>query len=196
MKQSPTQLKKIVRAVEESGAYQKALRWFYDYPDKEISLSELCTNIGVSKTAGNKAVTKLEKEGFLIKKIFGRVWAIKADRTHPYFRIGKLPIHLDGILRSGIVEEVLNRIPQARAIILFGSYRTGEDGSTSDIDIAVEVIGNQDPHTIELGVISEFGYRKQVKVNLLVFSRNRIDISLFNNIANGIVLQGFLEVRP
>ena len=196
MKQSPVRLKKFVLAVEENEAYQKALRWFFDYPEKEISLSDLCTNIRVSKSAGNKAVTRLEQKGFIIKKIFGRVWALRANNTHHYFRSGKVPINLDGILRSGIVESVLDRIPQARAIILFGSYRTGEDVSTSDIDIAVEIIGNQDPKTLELGTIDAFGNRKHVKVNLLTFSRNRIDLNLFNNIANGIVIYGFLEVRP
>ena len=40
------------------------------------------------------------------------------------------------------------------------------------------------------------GYRKNIKVNLHVFSRKHIDLNVFANIANGIVLNGFLEVRP
>ena len=40
------------------------------------------------------------------------------------------------------------------------------------------------------------GYRKNVPVNVHVFSRNKIDLNLFANIANGIILEGFLEVRP
>ena len=196
MKAEPVPLKKIVRAVEKNEAYQKAIRWFFDYPEREITLSNLCANIGVSKSAGNKAVATLEKEGFLTRKVFGRVWALSANSTHPYLRVNKLPIHLDNLLRLGVVDAVLSRFPQSRAIILCGSYRTGDDVSTSDIDIAVEVTGNHDPTTIDLGMVNQLGYRRNVKVNLLVFSRNRIDLNLFNNIANGIVLHGFLEVRP
>ena len=48
----------------------------------------------------------------------------------------------------------------------------------------------------ELGILPEFGHRKNVLVNLYIFSRNKIDLNLFSNIANGIVLEGFLEVRP
>ena len=49
---------------------------------------------------------------------------------------------------------------------------------------------------MRLGIVEQLGYRKKVNVNLHVFSRNKIDLNLFVNIANGIVLDGFLEVRP
>ena len=66
----------------------------------------------------------------------------------------------------------------------------------SDLDIAVEITGNHDLQVIQLGVLQQLGYRSNVPVNLHVFSRNKIDLNLFANIANGIVLAGFLEVRP
>ena len=78
---------------------------------------------------------------------------------------------------------------------MFGSYRWGTDVEESDIDIAVEVIDNKDMQIIQLGIIEQLGYKKKVPVNLHVFSRNKIDLNLFANIANGIILEGFLEVR-
>jgi hypothetical protein len=48
---------------------------------------------------------------------------------------------------------------------------------------------------IQLGRV-DIGYRKNVLVNLHLFTRNRVDLNLFANIANGIVLEGFLEARP
>ena len=45
-------------------------------------------------------------------------------------------------------------------------------------------------------IIKEFGYRKDVPVNLHIFSRNKVDLNLFANISNGIILDGFLEVHP
>jgi len=100
------------------------------------------------------------------------------------------------IYESGILREIRKKISNPRAIILFGSYRKGDDNEKSDIDIAVEVLGNEDTQVIELGVIPEFGFRKNVVVNLYVFTRNKIDLNLFSNIANGIILEGFLEVKP
>jgi predicted nucleotidyltransferase len=87
-------------------------------------------------------------------------------------------------------------VPNSRAVVLFGSYRKGDDIETSDIDIAVEVIGDAEMKIMPLGAIPQLGYRKKVPVNIHIFSRNKIDINLFANIANGIVLEGFLEVRP
>ena len=57
-------------------------------------------------------------------------------------------------------------------------------------------MGDEDVKIVELGVLPEFGYRKDVLVNLYIFSRNKADLNLFSNIANGIVLEGFLEARP
>ena len=83
-----------------------------------------------------------------------------------------------------------------RAIILFGSYRWGTDNEKSDIDIAVEVLGDQPMRIGPLLVFDRLGFRKKVTVNLHLFSRSRIDLNVFTNIANGIVLDGLLEVHP
>ena len=100
------------------------------------------------------------------------------------------------VCESGILKEIHKLTPGARAVILFGSYRKGDDTEKSDIDIAVEVLDDKEVQMIELGIVPELGYRKNVPVNLYIFSRNKIDLNLFANIANGIVLEGFLEVRP
>jgi len=49
---------------------------------------------------------------------------------------------------------------------------------------------------IDLGTVEQLGYRKNVRINLHVFSRNKINLNLFSNISNGIVIEGFMEVRP
>ena len=96
---------------------------------------------------------------------------------------------------SGILEVVNNVIPHARSIILFGSYHWGDDNEKSDIDIAVEVINNKKMEIIKLGIIKQLGYRKNIPINIHVFSRDNINLNLFSNIANGIILEGFLETK-
>ncbi|MBI2574715.1 nucleotidyltransferase domain-containing protein [Candidatus Woesearchaeota archaeon] len=135
------------------------------------------------------------KEGFLDLQRLGKLWRIKANQSHPYFVSEKIPYHLNLVYKSGIVEAVKTRF-NPLAIVLFGSYRKGDDTRESDLDIAVEVIGNKPLEIVELTTIKQFGYREDVKVNLHVFSRNRIDLNVFANIANGIILDGFLEARP
>lgn len=178
-----------------TGAYRNCLFWFFDYPDIEISLNDLSDNLGIAKTTARKVVLQLEEENFLIRKELGRVWRISCNKEHPYNHTVKIYYHAEFIHMSGIIEEIYKKVPNARAIVLFGSYRKGDDTEKSDVDIAVEVLGDKEIKIVELGKMN-IGYREGVTVNLHIFSRNKIDLNLFSNIANGIVLDGFLEVKP
>jgi hypothetical protein len=73
---------------------------------------------------------------------------------------------------------------------------TSSDWDPTTADIAVEVLGNDQPRSVTLGTFPQFGFRRNVPVQLHIFSRSKVDLNLFANIANGIVLQGFLEVKP
>ncbi|MFT4326513.1 MAG: nucleotidyltransferase domain-containing protein [Candidatus Woesearchaeota archaeon] len=180
---------------EESESYVKVLYFFFDYPEKKVTLSELSEFLGMHKQTASKMVLKLKEEGFLNIETIGRVWQISCNPNHEFTVHKKIPYHLQLIYESGIVKEVRNLVPNAKNIILFGSYRKGDDVSTSDIDIAVEVL-DDDKRIVELGVIKQLGYRKNVVVTVHFFNRKDVLVTLFNNIANGIILDGFLEVSP
>ncbi|MFH1053726.1 MAG: nucleotidyltransferase domain-containing protein [Candidatus Woesearchaeota archaeon] len=185
-----------LRLQESPESYRKVLYNFFSFPQKSISLNDLSKNIRASKTATKTAVTRLINEGFLKKEVVGNAWRLSADSKDPFMVTRKIPYNLELIYESGIIARVYNKIPEARAIILFGSYRWGTDNEKSDIDIGVEVLGNH-PMIIEtLITFDNFGFRKNVRVNLHIFSRTKIDLNLFTNIANGIVLDGLLEVHP
>lgn len=181
--------------LELNESYRKCIQWFFAYPDKEIGLTDLAEMLGIAKTTARKIVLQLVDEEFLIKEELGKVWRISCNRTHSHNHSVKIAFNLELIYLSGILPEIYKIVPNAKAIILFGSYRKGDDTENSDIDIAVEVIGNEDLQIIQLGILPQIGYRKNVAVNLHIFSRNKVDLNLFSNIINGIILDGFLEVR-
>jgi predicted nucleotidyltransferase len=182
--------------LEALDASLKILYWFFSYPNKEMSLTDLATQLKISKSTANRVVSDFIKRGILDKEILGKIWRIKFNINNPVNLSTKVPYHLELIYYSGIVDEIYKKIPEAKAIILFGSYRKGDDTEESDIDIAVEVLGNEEPQLIELGILENIGYRKNIKVNVYKFSRNKVDINFFSNVVNGIVLSGFLEARP
>ena len=78
--------------------------------------------------------------------------------------------------------------------MLFGSYRKGEDGDGSDIDIAVEVPEGAKTGIFHFEELAAFEKAMERKVTVHAFGRKDIDENLFVSIANGIVLYGFLEV--
>lgn len=182
--------------LREAEARLKVIYWFFAYPYNAFSLSDLTEELQISKTTANRVVLSLIEEGFLEKEEFGRVWRITCNIKHPYNLTIKVPYHLSLIYNSGILEVIHKEIPNARAVILFGSYRKGDDIEKSDLDIAVEVLDNKPPRIRNLGIIENLGFRKNIPVNLHIFSRNKVDLNLFSNIANGIALSGFLEVHP
>ncbi|MFA6088497.1 MAG: nucleotidyltransferase domain-containing protein [Candidatus Woesearchaeota archaeon] len=176
-------------------AYNKVMYWFFSYPNLAVSLSELSTTLKISKTTANQVVLILKDEGFLNIKEIGRIWQISCNRNHIYNYSKKISFNLMMIYESGILSEIHKLIPSSSAVVLFGSYRKGDDTEKSDIDIAIEVLDGKEPKIINLGILPQLGYRKDVPVNLYIFSRNNVDLNLFSNVANGIVLEGFLEVR-
>ena len=176
-------------------AYDKIIAWFFAYPNKEFSLSDISNQLEISKSAASKITTHLKEEDFLTVDVLGKIWRIKANQDHGYFKSKKIPQNLMHILESNILKKIKEKYPNYRAIVLFGSYRKGEDLPQSDLDIAIEVLGNQKLEIETLSIV-KLGYREKVNVNIHLFSRNNIDLNLFNSIANGIVLEGFLEVKP
>ncbi len=194
MKQSKNLLKNV-KVGQLERTLDKCLVWFYAYPRTKIGLNDLAKSINSSKTATKQIVESLIQVQFIHRDIIGKAWLLSANQKHTYFITKKIPHNLGLVYESGILDTIYKLFPSPRAVILFGSYRWGTDVEESDIDIAVEIIDNKELHIIHLGTIGQLGYRKNVPVNLHVFSRNKINLNLFTNIANGIVLDGLLEVR-
>lgn len=191
-------LKKI-ELIETNEAYQKVLYWFFSFPNMETGLNDLSSGLRISKTTAKKIVGALVAEGFLNKKIYGKAWRVTCNRENFHNLTTKIAFNLSMVYVAyygGLRENILKMVGNAKSIILFGSYRKGDDDEESDIDIAVEVMDDKDVRIVEFRVIPQFGFRRNIQVNLHIFSRNKIDLNLFSNIANGIVLEGFLEVMP
>ncbi len=181
--------------LEINDAYRKVMYWFFSFPTKEVSLNDITKLAGISKSTANKVVTQLANEGFLKISPLGKIWRISCNQQHIFNTMRKIPYNLELIYGSGIIGAVLKNTENPRAIVLFGSYRKGDDTDNSDIDIAVETFDDEEIKILDLGNVPILGYRQNVKVHLVKFARNRIDLNLFTNIANGIVLYGLLEVR-
>jgi predicted nucleotidyltransferase len=160
-------------------------------------MSDLTREVGASKTTIGKVVRQLQLEGFLAIKELGRLWQISAVPRHPYFITRKIPMNIRYAYEYGIVDDVLRRWPEARSIVLFGSYRKGDDDENSDMDIAIEVLDDlPQAQILKLGE-AKLGFRtKPVTVNGLLYNRRTVDKNVFASIANGFVLHGFLEVKP
>jgi len=168
----------------------------FKFPEKEFSLSDLAKEAKVAKANIGKILKELHDINFIEITKLNKIWRIKANQKNWYFVRSKIIYNLNFVYQSSLVEFLNEYFKNPKAIILFGSFRKGEDISGSDIDIAVEteevkgckVIGLKELYELEKGIGR--------KIQIHLFNRKNINLNLFNNIANGIVLFGFLEVKP
>lgn len=176
-----------------SPAAQKILHYFFSFPLPEITLNQLVSKLQISKSSANKTIHLLLKEQFLQRKIVGRTWLVSCNQHHQYNFSQKIAYFLGEILDSDLLQALRKEFPSAKVIILFGSYRKGDCTDQSDVDIAIE---GSVTKIIEWGKFERLGYRSNVLINVHLINRKNINLNLFANIANGIILDGFLEVKP
>ena len=175
---------------------QRILYVLSKYPDKEFSLSDLAKEAGVAKGNIGEFVRALESEQIIKIERLSKIWRIRANRENPAFLRAKLLLNLAHIYTSDLIEVLNLHYRNPKSIVLFGSYRKGEDISGSDIDIGIENDDVKEYTTVRLDELSKLEKQLDRKIQIHIFNRKTTDINLFNNIANGIVLSGFLQVRP
>ena len=168
----------------------QVLKPFFIEPNKEHYLIDISRNIRLAHTSVKTNLIKLVKEGLIQEKILKkgrrRFPVYNAITNNKEFKRQKILNNIKSLYDSGFVDFLEDKLAP-RAIVLFGSYRRGEDTEDSDIDIFIEGIEEE----INLTVL-EKEFKRKIQLH---FKKDFTEYSkeLKNNIINGIVLQGFLE---
>ena len=186
--------KKYLKLYEET-AKNKVIEVLFKYPEKEFSLSDLAREAGVAKANIGNILEEFQGAGLISIEKLSKIWRIRANQTNWFYIRSKIVYNLNWVYKSGLVEFLIDHFKSPKAVVLFGSFRKGEDISPSDIDIAIESDEVDDYKIIGLRELSEFESIIGRRIQIHLFNRETIDINIFNNIANGIVLWGFLEVK-
>ena len=171
-----------------------AMALFFRYPRREFTLTEVAKETALSKGAMSHIISELAKAGFVTISAIGKAYRIRADVEGSLYKKEKAAYNIAGIIRSGLPEFLASRHHHPRCIVLFGSFRRGEDDEDSDIDIAVEVPAGEETGSIEHKELRSFGRQMGRKISIHLYDRKTIDRNVFLSIANGIVLYGLLEI--
>ncbi|MEK6899104.1 MAG: nucleotidyltransferase domain-containing protein [Nanoarchaeota archaeon] len=155
-----------------------------------INQSEIARALKVSSTAIAKSLPLLKKEKLIIYSLSPRMnlTFIELNRDNPQAISLKRIENLKLIYESGIIT-ILEEIFPGATIILFGSYSKGEDTTESDIDIAIVAVKEKEVNLERLSKRLE----REISLNFYD-SLKKIDKHLRNNILNGIVLTGSVDV--
>jgi predicted nucleotidyltransferase len=157
---------------------------------KSLNPHRISQLLDVSQPAVSKALPYLEKNGLIIvkKDKNSKRLSIDLNRLDNQVVWLKRSDNLKQVYESGLVQFLYDKLPSA-TIILFGSYAFGEDTYESDIDLAV--IGAK-YRGLDITKFEKILERKIIVNNYATFQK--IDKHLLNNILNGIVLKGAIEL--
>lgn len=174
----------------QKSSMNKTAEVFFINPTKKHYLVDISRRIKLAHTSVKNNLNKLVRIELVIRFIEtkgGRKFPVyQANPDNQYFKKYKIIYNFSSILESGLLEFIEEKL-MPKSIVLFGSYKRGEDIESSDIDLFIEckkedldvtLFEKKLMRKIELHFNENFGsYSKELK----------------NNIINGIVLKGFLE---
>lgn len=173
-------IKSIKKKIEE---------YFFLHPTIKLRVRQIEREIRVPLHSAIRYAQELEKESILKKSTIADVMLYSASRTSATFLLEKKLFNIRNAYSSGLIDYLIEELSNP-TIIVFGSYSRGEDVENSDIDIYIET-----PTRNKLKV-EKFEKILQRKIQIFVY-KNIHDVEnkeLANNIVNGVILNGFVEI--
>jgi len=155
---------------------------------EKLSQREIAKILGVSPTAVSNSTKKLKDSNLIKIEKTKTINFISFNRDEQRVLDLKRVENLKNIYISGLSDYLEKELAGA-TVILFGSYSKGEDTNTSDIDIAV--VERKDK-ILELEKFEKI-LNRRINVNFYD-SWKSIHTHLKNNILNGIILHGSVEL--
>ena len=163
---------------------------FFVSPTKEHSLMDVSRNVGLAHTSVKKNLLQLVKQDLVIETVERKgkrkFPVYRANRDNRLFREQKMIYNLASLLNSGFIK-FMEEMLAPKSIVVFGSYRRGEDVENSDIDVFLECREEK---------IKVDKFKKKLNREIQLHFKEDFDLyssELKNNIINGIVASGFLE---
>ena len=161
---------------------------FFGSPTTLFYAADVARETGFSRAAVRDHLATLEKQGFITRSNERRGSRIYpkyvANRDNKEFRRVKMLANIEALYP--LVDHLLEQC-NPTAIVVFGSYRRGEDIEGSDIDLFVETAKN---------IPEVKAYEKSLGKKISFYTKDsftNVPLDLRNNLINGIVLHGYLE---
>ncbi len=165
----------------------KVMELFFKYPNGSFHIREIARLTGLSPAGVIKIIKKLKKEKLLTSQKTETTEEIKPD-LEGNFLIKKRLYNIYSLYDSELMEFLKKYYEYPKAIILFGSYCNGIDNEKGDIDIGLFTTEKPMPD------VNEFEKKLARKLNIHVLKVDDISKEFKNSLANGITLEGFIEL--
>ncbi len=163
--------------------------YFFVNPSAKFRVREIERTLNLPLPSVIRYCKELKNEGILTTIKTGKVVFYTSDRANNNFLLEKKLYNLKSLYICGLVNFLRFELSNP-VIILFGSYARGEDIENSDIDLYIETPSKKNVNTKKF---EEF-LKRDIQIFIHKNIREIKNKNLANNIVNGIMLNGFIEV--
>ena len=167
----------------------KIKEYFFLNPTLKLRVRQIERAVKVPLPSVIRYTKELEEEKVLKSSEIANITTYSADRTSQQFLLEKKLFNIQQLFSSELIKFLVEKLSNP-AVVVFGSYSRGEDIEKSDIDLYIET-----PSKKKIN-IEKFEKGLQRKIQVFVYNniQNVENKELANNIANGITLNGFVEI--
>ncbi len=150
----------------------KIIEYFVLNPYKQTYIRELARILKLSPFVVKKYVDVLVRKKILLEERKAKMRYIKPNLSNLVFKYIKITYSIYQLVNSGLIDFLVQNIPNVSSIVLFGSLAQGKDTLDSDIDLlvigkrkSINLIKFEDHlgRTISLHIYSWTEWKKKVK---------------------------------
>jgi predicted nucleotidyltransferase len=167
---------------------ERILSYFFKNPSSKLRVRHIERILRLPLPSVIRYCKELEAENILKSELVSGIKLYSADTSSKKYLFEKKIFNLRSLYESGLIAFLNNKFPNP-LVILFGSYSRGEELETSDIDIYIEIESFSETLII---------FDKKLERHINILSSDSLlklgNKDLANNILNGIILNGHLEV--
>lgn len=168
---------------------KKIKEYFFINPTTKLRVRQIERLVKVPLPSVIRYTQELERESIIKSSEIAGIKVYSADRNSKGYLIEKKLFNIHQLYTSDLINFILSEYSNP-TLIVFGSYSRGEDVENSDIDLYLET-----PTAKKIN-LDKFEKKLQRKIQLFQYPKiQKVENpELANNIINGIVLNGFVEV--
>ncbi|HLC74699.1 MAG TPA: nucleotidyltransferase domain-containing protein [Candidatus Nanoarchaeia archaeon] len=168
---------------------QTIKEYFFINPTAKLRVREIERTVKLPLPSVIRYCRELEKENILMTIVVGNVTFYTADRGSRKFILEKKLYNIKEIYESGLVEYLRQELSNP-TIVLFGSFAKGEDTEESDVDLYIETPSKKKVALERFEKVFQRSIQALQHKDIFVIS----NLHLANNIINGVILNGYIEV--
>jgi len=127
--------------ISKSRLRNKILLHFFSNVDDELYLREMARRLKEDPGNLSKELAKLELEGIFVSQFRGKQKYFFLNKTYPLFNELK-SIIFKTIGIKGSLQKIINKTNGVVTAFIYGSFATGKENASSDIDLCLIIEGN------------------------------------------------------